>query len=85
MIRPTPEVVKSLAMVSRQYPEVLEFLGSWRMHELEQLPQAKESTAVLQGRCQVLNELHRLIKDAPDHAAKSNERQPSNDAYHLGA
>ena len=37
MIRPDPKVIKAVAMVVRQYPEVLEHLEQWRMHELEYL------------------------------------------------
>lgn len=81
MIRPDEKVVKALAMTVRQYPEILEFLGEWRTRELEQLPRVLTNTAVSQGRCQVLSELFKLASDAPDHAAKSGQRQPSNNAH----
>ena len=71
MIRPDERVIKALAATVRQYPEVLEYINEWRMRELEQLPQAINHAAVLQGRCQVLCELYKLAKEAPDHAAKS--------------
>lgn len=70
MIRPSPEVVKALANTVRQFPEVLEWLEFWYGHELSQLPYAKDNSAVAQGRCQVLSELHKLAKDSPDLAAK---------------
>jgi len=70
MIRPDPKVIKAVAMVVRQYPEVLEHLEQWRMHELESLPSAVNNAAVLQGRCQVLGELYKFAKDAPALAAK---------------
>ena len=70
MIRPSPEVVKAVAITVRQFPEVLEWLDEWRMHELEQLPNAVNSPAVYQGRCQVLGELYRFAKDSPALAAK---------------
>jgi hypothetical protein len=70
MIRPDPKIIKSVAMAVRQYPEVLEFLGQWRMHELENLPAAVNNTAVSQGRCQVLGELYKFAKEAPEMAAK---------------
>lgn len=70
MIRPDERVIKALAVTARQYPEVLEFLRDWRQHELEQLPMAVNNPAPLQGRCQVLGELYKLVKDAPDLAAK---------------
>jgi hypothetical protein len=70
VIRPDERVIKALAVTARQYPEVLEFLRDWRQHELEQLPMAVNNPAPLQGRCQVLGELYKLVKDAPDLAAK---------------
>ncbi len=70
MIRPDERVIKALAVTARQYPEVLEFLRDWRQHELEQLPMAVNNPAPLQGRCQVLGELYKLVKEAPDLAAK---------------
>lgn len=70
MIRPDERVIKALAVTARQYPEVLEWLRDWRQHELEQLPMAVNNPAPLQGRCQVLGELYKLVKDAPDLAAK---------------
>lgn len=70
MIRPEPKVIKAVAMAVRQYPEILQYLGDWRMHELENLPNAVNNSAVSQGRCQVLGELYKFAKDAPDLAAK---------------
>lgn len=70
MIRPEPKVIKAVAFVVRQYPEILEFLEEWRMHELDMLPNAINNPAVSQGRCQVLGELYRFAKDAPSIAAK---------------
>lgn len=70
MIRPEPRVVKAFAQMIRQYPEILEFIHAWRMHELENLPSAVNHTAVSQGRCQVLGELHTFAKNSPEMAAK---------------
>lgn len=70
MKRPSPDVVKSLAIVSRQHPDLVAWLGEWMRAELEMLPNVKESVAVAQGRCQVLRELHKLVVDAPDLAAE---------------
>ena len=70
MIRPEPRVVKAVAQMVRQYPEILEFIQAWRMHELENLPSAVNHAAVSQGRCQVLGELHAFAKDSPEMAAK---------------
>lgn len=72
MIRPSPDVVKALAITVRNYPEVLDWLTEWRTHELENLPQAINNPTLMQGRCQVLGELYKLVKEAPDIAvAKS--------------
>jgi hypothetical protein len=72
MIRPDDKTVKALAIVARQYPEVMSWLEQWRTHELDNLPLAINNTAVMQGRCQVLGELYKLVKDSPEIvAAKS--------------
>lgn len=72
MIKPDPKVVKALAVSVRQYPELLDWLKDWRYHELEQLPNAVNNPALLQGRCQVLAELYKFAKEAPELAAKSS-------------
>lgn len=71
MIRPDPKVIKALALSVRQYPELLDWLKEWRYHELEQLPQAVNNAALMQGRCQVLGEIYKLAKESPELAAKS--------------
>jgi hypothetical protein len=81
MLRPSPQVVRALAVMTRQYPEVLEFVADWRMHELETLPLALQNSAVAQGRCQVLNELYKLVKESPDFAAKPNGGTPRNSTH----
>ena len=70
MIKPEPQIIKHLAIMSRQYPEILEWLEGWEMSELRRLPSAVNQPAVFQGRCQVLNELVTLIKGSPELAAK---------------
>ena len=71
MIRPSPEVIKALAASVRQYPVIAEWLQEWRMHELEQLPNVAQNTALAQGRCQILSELTKYIEQSPEIAAKS--------------
>jgi hypothetical protein len=71
MIRPDEKTVKAFALAVRQFPEVLEYLAAWRLHELEQLPNAINNAALMQGRCQVLGELYKLAKESPELAAKS--------------
>lgn len=70
MLRPSPSVIKALANTVRQYPELLDWITEWRMQELESLPHAIKDPTLMQGRCQVLGELYRLAKEAPEHAAK---------------
>jgi hypothetical protein len=70
MIRPDPKIVKQVATMVRQYPDILEWLENWRTHELDNLPSALNNTAVSQGRCQVLGELVKFAKESPDMAAK---------------
>lgn len=72
MIRPDERTVKAFALAVRQFPEILEYLAAWRTHELEQLPNAINSAALMQGRCQVLGELYKLAKESPELTAKSH-------------
>ena len=71
MKRPSPEVIKALANTVRQYQEVLEWLEGWSTEELSRLPNATQNTALAQGRCQILIELSKLVKESPETAAKS--------------
>jgi len=71
MKRPDPDVVKALALTKRQFPEVFQWIEGWYRHELEQLPSVGQNVALAQGRCQVLKELHDLMKKSPDIAAES--------------
>jgi hypothetical protein len=70
MIRPEPQVVKAMATVVRQHPELLAWIDGWYRHELESLPNSVVNPTVFQGRCQVLGELARFAKEAPALAAK---------------
>ena len=71
MKRPSPEVIQALANTVRQYPEVLEWLEVWSTEELSRLPNATQNTALAQGRCEILIELSKLVKESPETAAKS--------------
>lgn len=71
MIRPSPEVIKALAVSARQYPAIVEWLEEWRMHELKQLPNVTQNTALAQGRCQVLSEIFKFVSESHELAAKS--------------
>lgn len=70
MIKPGPKVIVAAASAVRQNPELLEWVEGWWLHELEQLPHTQNNTALKQGRCQVLDELRKFLRDAPDVAAK---------------
>jgi len=71
MKRPDPKVVKALALTTRQFPEFFEWIRDWYRQELEQLPSVGQNVALAQGRCQVLKELHDLMKKSPEIAAES--------------
>ena len=70
MKRPDERTLKALAYVAKQFPEIKEWLDNWRMHELETLPSVTNNVTLQQGRCQVLGEIVKLIKEAPSTAAK---------------
>lgn len=70
MIKPEPEIIKVFATVVRQYPELLQWLEDWYKRELEMLPHVVNQPAVLQGRCQVLGELYKFVKESPSLSAK---------------
>jgi hypothetical protein len=73
MKRPDPKVVKALALTTRQFPEVYKWIEGWYRQELEQLPSVGQNVALAQGRCQVLKELHDLMRKSPDLAAESSQ------------
>jgi hypothetical protein len=70
VIKPEPQVIKSLGMAVRQYPELLVWLEGMLAHEMKRLPYAIDNSAVCQGRCQVLVELVQFAKESPALAAK---------------
>ena len=75
MIRPDEKTVKAFAIAVRQFPEILEFIAAWRMHELEQLPNvAPNIVNTAQGRCQVLTELCKLVNRSRELSAQSRKR-----------
>lgn len=66
MKRPSPEIYDNIAKMARNFPQVVDWLGEWRMAELTQLPLRLENTAYAQGRAAVLGELYELIKKASE-------------------
>ena len=77
MIRPDERVMHGLAQLARHNLAVAEWLEASYRSELERLPYAGESSAVLQGRCQVLHELVKLITDAPNNLTAKPSGSPS--------
>lgn len=69
MKRPSPEVIFAMNVVARQHRELLTYFKEAWQEELEALPYASETTALKQGRCQVLKEFYELLSKAPDIAA----------------
>jgi hypothetical protein len=70
MIKPDSDVIKAFAHVSQNVPRVGAYLIEWCDHEVNRLPvTATGNQAVASGRCQVLQELCRLLQDAPNHGA----------------
>lgn len=64
MTRPDKETLEQLARAVKHYPKVLEWIRAWRQSELDRLPNALDRVAVAQGRCQILNDLDRVIAEA---------------------
>jgi len=65
MIKPDEDVVRAFAHIAQNVPAAKAFIDEQYRTELERLPVANGSTGIAQGRCQVLQELHRLLNDAP--------------------
>jgi len=70
MRRADPDVIRQLTAIAKQYPAVVQYVSDWRMKELQALPHVGTNTAQAQGRCQVLEELHKLLLEAPTISAK---------------
>lgn len=70
MIKPTPQVIKVLAIAVRQHPEILEWLKEVYARETKRLPYAVDNPAVFQGRCQMVGELIEFAEQTPNIAAK---------------
>lgn len=76
MLKPDLKIIQSFAVIAKQYDLVLEFLDNWYRFELERLPYVTNNLAVSQGRCQVLSELVKLIREAPETVAKQSSPLP---------
>lgn len=75
MIRPEPELIQLIARMASHYPDIAQWLNDWRAHELEQLPMAGPTVVqTMQGRCQILTELCKLVNGSRDIAAQSRKR-----------
>lgn len=71
MKNPDTQEIQAIAQVAVHNPRFCEWLQSWYVSELERLPQAVNNSAVAQGRCQVLGEIIKVIKNGPEMAAQS--------------
>lgn len=69
MINPDARTMVSLANAVAMHPDILSWLREWKEAELSRLPRVVENTGIYQGRCQVLQELEKLLADARDHVA----------------
>lgn len=69
-MRPNPKQLEAFAHVTRHNRDVVEFLVQWKDDELARLPQAVSNTGIFQGRCQVLQELVKLLQEAQNPVAK---------------
>ena len=71
MIKPDPQTLQTLAQIARLHPTFIDWLEGWRQRELDNLPNVLTShVGVAQGRCQVLTELYKVLKDSPELAAQ---------------
>jgi len=73
MRQPDAETIKAFAHVAQNVPAVKKFISEWRNMEISRLPNTLNNTAVAQGRCQVLDELDKLISDSPVFAAETRK------------
>lgn len=77
MISPDERQILMLAHISTGMSGVLEWLDTWAKVELDRLPVVPaEKVAVAQGRCQVLQEITKVLREAPSLAAQPRKRQP---------
>ena len=66
MIKTDADTVRAFAHVAQNVPRVGAYLDECFKQELERLPDtSRENQPLASGRCQVLKELTRLLKDAP--------------------
>ena len=74
MTKPNDAVWKQLAQLSTIQTDLKDYLDSWYMYELQQLPRVTNTTALSQGRCQVLAEITQLFNKAPEIARLVSSR-----------
>lgn len=68
MKRPDYKQYDEMAKVAIHNRHFVEWLDTWRQEELEALPTRKEDVGIHQGRCLVLSELVKALKEAPEKA-----------------
>jgi|SanBayMetagenome_1026888.scaffolds.fasta_scaffold230480_2 hypothetical protein len=69
-MRPTPQQLQTIARVAKQHPEFVDWLTEIRSQELDSLPYVVNNPQLTQGRCQMVTEIIKLLKDAPSLAAR---------------
>lgn len=69
MITQSQDVIKALANITSQYPQLVEWLEVELKHEMDRLPYAVNNLAVFQGRCQMAKEILDFVKNSPVKAA----------------
>lgn len=72
MIQPDPQVIRAFAHIAQNVPAVKDFIRAQCKLEVDRLPLATNNQAVAAGRCQVLQEIDKLLQNAPQLAAQSN-------------
>ena len=69
MRQPDKETVRAFAHIAQNVPRVAKYFEECYQTELERLPVTTNNLGVAQGRCQILGEIHKLLRDAPQSAA----------------
>ena len=65
MIQVSSEAMAAISLLAKN-PDGAKFIQEWYQHELERLPLAVTNTGAAQGRCQVLQELYKLMQKSKD-------------------
>jgi len=72
MKQPDPQVVRAFAHIAQNVPAAKDFIHEQCKLEVNRLPSVTSNSAVAAGRCQVWQELDKLLQNAPALAAESH-------------